>query len=319
VTERAEKREEWAEGNRKKMIVDERKFLWTEEQVERLAASMGLSPGMTVVDPGCGQGYLGWTYWKHFGKGGTYMGIDHSAKLLDEAVELAGGWASDGRALFSSGDCCALPLPDGIADAAMCQTLLMHLEFPEKALAEMVRVTKPGGVIMCKEPDNVSSMLKRSYSTVEEEDIDEMLARRKWNIIWARGRKNLGKGDWGIGTRVPRMMYEAGLVAIEGFCNEKLEFLQPPYDSPQMQNRISIIRGSRDEDTPENRRKWKRESRECHLAGGMSTSSFYRYHNRMVALADGRRDSILEQLDNGTYFGCSGGSSFFCIMGRKPG
>ncbi len=224
------------------MIVDQRKFLWREDQVERLAASMGLSEGMTVVDVGCGQGYLGWTYWKFFGSGGAYFGIDENPKLLSQAEELSREWSDGGDAWLLNGDCYDLPLQDESADVTMCQPLLMHLEFPRKALAEMIRITKPGGVVMCKEPNNVSSILMSKYSTAMDESIDEMLLRRKMFLIWARGRKMLGEGDWGIGSEVPGMMHGLGLNGIDVVSNEKTGFLQPPYDTPVQKHAIEMLR-----------------------------------------------------------------------------
>jgi SAM-dependent methyltransferase len=312
-------REEWADGSKKRMIVEQRRFLWSEGQVQRLASAMGLCQGMTVADIGCGQGYLGWTYWRFYGKDGTYFGADCSAKLLDEAAELAGDWAKGGSAVFTCGDCYGLPLPDGCADVSMCQTLLMHLEFPERALGEMIRITRPGGTVMCKEPDNVSSFLKKGYSSVFDLSVDDMLFHRKMMLIWAEGTRRLGMGDWGIGSKLPGMMYEAGLAGIEGFCNERLDFLQPPYDTPLQQSRLETLRKNherRDEETPER----KREFRERYLAGGGSMSSFYRNYGRLLKLfGEDPCGEMLDRFEKGDLVTASGGSTFFCVMGRKPG
>lgn len=49
-------------------------------------------------------------------------------------------------------DAYALPYADGSVDSAMCWAVLEHLEFPDKAVAELARVVKPGGLVLCCTP-----------------------------------------------------------------------------------------------------------------------------------------------------------------------
>ena len=71
----------WADSDHKWNIIEERKHMWHQSQIDRIAAVIGLSPGMSVADIGCGLGYLGWTYWKYYGQGGSYTGVDCSSEL----------------------------------------------------------------------------------------------------------------------------------------------------------------------------------------------------------------------------------------------
>ncbi len=114
----------------------------------------------------------------------------------------------------------------------MCQTLLMHLEKPELALAEMVRVVKPGGLIMCNEPDNLSTMLAKHYWSIPELDIEEELLIKKVYLITNKGHIKLGRGDQNIGSKVPVMMKRLALTEIEARMNDKVQFLHPPYEGP---------------------------------------------------------------------------------------
>lgn len=134
---------DWSEERFREMLVNQRKFMWYEDTLDKLALWMGLTEGMTAVDVGCGLGYLGFTYWKYFGRNGRYHGLDQSANLLADAGRFAKEWAVGGEADFMVGDACALPFPDNFADWTMCQTVLMHLADAEGALREMVRITKP--------------------------------------------------------------------------------------------------------------------------------------------------------------------------------
>ena len=137
------KKRDWSEKDLKKHIVDQRKYLWRESTIERIASWLNLRSSITAVDIGCGLGYLGWTFWKLFGSGSTYIGVDCSTQLLREAQETQTEWSEGGSACFVSASAYSIPLPEGSTDWAMCQTLLMHLEFPVDALKEMNRITKP--------------------------------------------------------------------------------------------------------------------------------------------------------------------------------
>lgn len=312
-------KDKWADKDHKWQIIEERKFMWNEEQIERLASAMELTPGMTIVDVGCGLGYLGWTYWKHYGNSGTYIGVDCSLSLLIDSNGIASEWSTGGTACFINGDSYKIPIATGTIDLTMCQTLLMHLEFPEKALHEMVRITKPGGIVMCKELDSVSRYLRLGYSTVkEDEDIDDIIFRRRMKLTWIRGRKKLGLGDFGIGARVPKMMHETGLEEIRGFCNERLEFLVPPYEDPLQRLRIEIIGRNVKESTTEERQRSKEEYRKYYLAGGGDPASFENDYSRLFELYRTEHEGRLKQIEDEVLFACSGGSNFFCIFGRKP-
>ena len=95
---------DWSKDEHRKHIIEERKFLWREDSIELYAKWIGLKAGMTGVDVGCGLGYLGWTFWKYFGNGGKYIGIDISEKLILEAKEISNDWIKRSSVEFLVGD-----------------------------------------------------------------------------------------------------------------------------------------------------------------------------------------------------------------------
>ena len=84
------------------MLVYQRKMMWREDTIEKLAAWLGIHHGMTAVDIGCGLGYLGYTYWPYFGKGGHYFGVDLNRGNLKDAKKASSEWAHGGTAEFIS-------------------------------------------------------------------------------------------------------------------------------------------------------------------------------------------------------------------------
>ena len=305
------KKIDWSDECWKEMLVYQRKFAWFEDTLDKLAAWLGLKPGMTAVDVGCGLGYLGYTYWPYFGKGGCYFGVDMSSQLLQDAAKAAKEWALDGEVCFTAGDVHQLPFPDDFADLVMCQALLMHLEKPELALAEMVRVARPGGLVMCKEPDNLSPMLAKRYWSLPEFDIEEQLLLAKVAITCNKGRIKLGQGDNSIGTKVPRMMHKLGLTDIGIRLNDRVFYLEPPYDGPLQKH---SLRSVKKELLDEKRRGiFMDRGKKEFLAGGGDSEEFDRYRK----INDRIMSILRQQIEDGEYFAC-GSTDFYIIKGRKP-
>lgn len=309
---------DWSEKDLKKHIVDQRKFLWRESTIDRIAAWHELKSGITAVDLGCGLGYLGWTFWKHFGNDSTYVGVDCSIKLLREAMDISPEWSEGGKAWFLNGSAYSIPMPDECAEWVMCQTLLMHLEFPEDALNEMIRITKPGGMIMCMEPDNVSASLSIPFSSTPALSVKEKLEQFKMQLIWAEGRKRLGRGDWSIGKKVPKMMADLGLINIDAIHNDTPWFVHPPYETEYQEYRIKKMHENIKEKDEDTKKLLRKRYKECFLAGGGSLSTFYRYVKSVESRQEEWETMVLEQLENRSYFQGAGGSHFFCIRGFKP-
>lgn len=305
---------DWSEERWKRHLIGPRKFLWAEDTVAKLTAWLGLEHGMRAIDVGCGLGYLGYTYWPYFGEGGRYFGVDKSPELLRDAAQAARDWALGGEAHFIAGDVLRLPFPDDFADWVMCQTLLMHQREPRLALTEMVRVARPGGLIMCKEPDNLSSMMAKRYSSLPELDIEAELLLRKVALISNKGRIKLGRGDMGIGNKVPMMMKEMGLTDIDARNNDHVNLVQPPYEGSLQQHRIEMTKLYLGLDRDEEEREfWWGRRREEFLAGGGEPGEFQRYRG----IQEKNRLVCEQQIHDGEYFQCSA-AHLYVIKGRKP-
>ncbi len=309
---REKKKIDWSEERWKDMLVYQRKFLWLEDTLDKLAVWLGFKPGMTVIDAGCGLGNLGYTYWPYFGEGGRYIGVDMSPELIRDATQTAMDWAKNGEASFMVGDAYKLPFPDDYADCTMCQTLLMHLEKPELALTEMLRVTKPGGLVVCAEPDNLSSMLEHHYSSLPELDLEEELLCHKSAIIGNLGRIKLGRGDNSIGRKIPMMMSRLGLVEIDARLNDRVSHMEPPYEGPVQQHQLMSVKKYCSLDDDKEHEFFLQREKEEFLAGGGDPEDF----ERLIKIGDRIRPIHKQQIDHGEFFAC-GGSQFYIIKGRK--
>ncbi len=94
------------------------------------------------LDVGCGTGALSETI-LHNVSPKTVTGIDHSQAYIDFASQKI----IDNRIAFNVGSAESLEFSDGIFDTAVSGLVLNFVPHPDKAVAEMRRVTVSGGVV----------------------------------------------------------------------------------------------------------------------------------------------------------------------------
>ena len=79
------------------------------------------------------------------------IGCDFCRPMLERAREKFARRRLTGRTALIEADALALPLADGVADAATCAFGLRNTDSPARCLAEMVRVVRPGGRVVVLE------------------------------------------------------------------------------------------------------------------------------------------------------------------------
>lgn len=87
-----------------------------------------------VIDVGCGRQ----PYREFLPADARYVPVENSPHLRPEVV----------------GDVLALPFRDGVADGAMCNEVLEHVPEPDRAIAELNRILKPGGTLYVTVPQS---------------------------------------------------------------------------------------------------------------------------------------------------------------------
>jgi SAM-dependent methyltransferase len=110
-----------------------------------------LTPGVAVLDCGCGPGTitLGIARAVH---PGPVTGVDFGASQIERATARATAEAVS-NVTFRVADCYALPFADDAFDRIFSNALLEHLSDPVRALKEMHRTLRPGGIIGVCGPD----------------------------------------------------------------------------------------------------------------------------------------------------------------------
>ncbi len=128
----------WAQGDAYEPYIGRWSRLIAREFVDWL----GMPSGGRWLDVGCGTGALSSTILE-FVEPRKVIGIDASdAYVLSTSERI-----SDARAEFRQGDAQALPFADTEFDAVVSGLVLNFLPDPKRGLAEMMRVTRSGGVV----------------------------------------------------------------------------------------------------------------------------------------------------------------------------
>ncbi len=167
------------------------------EMRKRVLDWVGLSPGMAVLDVGCGTGVWSREAAAVAGAGGRVLGVDPSRFLIEEARRLARERGAPPHLAFQVADGTALPFLDGSWDLILAATVLGHVENPARVLGELARVTRRGGRV---------AIFDQDLETFVGNHSDRGLTRRIFHVVCDR-RETEG---W-IGRRVLGLMRQTGL------------------------------------------------------------------------------------------------------------
>jgi ubiquinone/menaquinone biosynthesis C-methylase UbiE len=150
---------------------------------------LGLTPAAAVLDVACG---LGDDVARLKARAARAVGLDRSESL----IAAARARHADAGCEFVAGDAAALPFPDGTFDAVRVDRSLQHIETPGRVIREMARVARPGGVVLCAEPDWGTFLLCGPHTAVTE----------RIEHDWIRTFRN----PW-VGRELPALLADAGL------------------------------------------------------------------------------------------------------------
>ena len=143
-----------------------------------------LKPGLELLDVGCGPGTITVDLARRVAPGRT-LGVDRAAEVLEQARAHASEQSV--RVEWQVGDVYALGLGAASFDVVHAHQVLQHLTDPVRALREMRRVLRPGGVLAARDGD---------YSCFSWAPLDPLLSR--WQELYrAVCRRNAAEPDAG--------------------------------------------------------------------------------------------------------------------------
>lgn len=137
---------------------------------------MARKPGAAeLLDVGCGTGLVGRTF-RDRGFTGRLAGLDLSQASLDLAAA-SGGYDELQQADLQQ----RLPLADDVADAAVCVGVMTYLPEVEPFWRELARVTRPGGLVVVTQRDDLWE--SRDCQVI----VDRLEVERLWTPVDVTG------------------------------------------------------------------------------------------------------------------------------------
>ena len=160
-----------------------------------------LNAGMDLLDVGCGPATITADLAGRVAPG-RVVGLDAASGALEAARATLAERDLPARVELTDGDVMSLPFDDGTFDVAHAHQVLQHLSDPVGALAEMRRVTRPGGIVAVRDA---------VYSAIAW--YPEPEGMKLWRSVYmATARANGGEPD--AGGRLLAWAHRAGFTEV---------------------------------------------------------------------------------------------------------
>lgn len=182
-----------------------------------------LKPGMNLLDCGCGEGTITVDLAAMVAPGRT-VGIDMARGAIERGRQLARERGQT-NLRFESGSVYALPFADASFDVVFSHALFEHLTDRRKALQEIWRVLKPGGLVGLRSPDNGAILFEPPDPSIEQ----------FWQLI-TKIRDELSDGSK-VGRQLPTLLHQAGFSRVIGSASFE------DYGTPESVKRIANLYG----------------------------------------------------------------------------
>jgi ubiquinone/menaquinone biosynthesis C-methylase UbiE len=155
----------------------------------------GLGPGMKALDAGCGPGIITAVMAEVVGRQGSVLGFDLHPQRLEEARAHC---APLPQCSFLQADIRKTGLPSDSFDSVWSQFVVEYLRDPEVALAELIRVTRPGGRVVISEvdepgrhvwpcPPEIAEGFARFSAAVAAAGLDLQIGRKLFHLFRRAG------------------------------------------------------------------------------------------------------------------------------------
>lgn len=196
-----------------------RKGSWNDDYAHFLISQVWkIDKPVSVLDCGCGYGFLGLLLLPYLPKGSTYTGMDFAEDLINKGKTLFEQQGID--ATFLCKNVFEYSAEDQY-DFVVCQAVLRHLDNPAAFIQKMITFAKPGGYVVC-----IDSNREFECCGLYIDGMDyQALCRhdgleKKWRTeLTMQGR------DYAVAIRTAHMMQKLGLVDVDVRMSDKAAFV----------------------------------------------------------------------------------------------
>jgi SAM-dependent methyltransferase len=213
-----------------------RNYWWNRDHLQLVASRWDLPDDAVVLDVGCGLGH--WTSALSHALPNTVrvVGVDPEPNWVAAAARTL----APPRFEFHTAGAYELPFDEGAFDMVTCQTVLIHLADPDRALSEMKRVLRRRGLLVAAEPSNRASQFAYDSATADL-PLDAQTRRGRFYLVCETGKRLLGEGDNSFGDLLPAALDHAGLEQIEVRLCDKALALLPPYATAEAEAMVKDL------------------------------------------------------------------------------
>jgi SAM-dependent methyltransferase len=202
-------------------LLHTRRNYWNDDYVNFLVSKVWkIDKPVSVLDCGCGYGFLGLLLLPYLSKGSTYTGIDFAEDLIKTGKNLFE------RQEIEASFICKNVFEYSVEnqyDFVVCQAVLRHLDNPMAFIQKMIDFTKPDGYVVCIDANREFECCGLYIDGMDYQDLCRHEgSEKKWRAELAmQGR------DYAVAIRTAHMMQKLGLVDVDVRMNDKVAFVTP--------------------------------------------------------------------------------------------
>lgn len=223
---------------------------WNNDYMEFLIERVWkIKEPVSIVDFGCGIGFLGELLLPLLPKGSTYTGIDIGGKLLEEAQNRFKNTGYE--TYFIEADLTEY-VPKEKYDIAICQTVLQHITEPIRVLEKMKDSVKTNGMVICIELNRDVNSAATYIDGLDFGKLNLLGVEQKIR----RGILDRTKKDFEIGLKLPVYMEKIGLKNVDIRVNDYVQFVTPSRQSYQEDRQAFMSGGHEKRMAKENKEKF---------------------------------------------------------------
>ncbi len=217
IPEKTATKEFW--NQKLEYLLRTRKGYWNDDYARFLISQVWkIDKPVSLLDCGCGYGFLGLLLLPHLPEGSTYAGIDFAEELIKKGKSLFERQKI--KADFFCGNVFEYSAENQF-DLVICQAVLRHLDNPAAFIQKMIDFAKPGGYVVCIDANREFECCGLYIEGMDYQTLcrHEGLEKKWKTELTMQGR------DYAIAIRTAHIMQKLGLIDVDVRMNDKVEFV----------------------------------------------------------------------------------------------